>query len=80
MKYYKHISKERAYLMASFYDVQAMIRDPQGVTEHWDTPSQDTDGNWYLRKPDHLECSTVVCAFPEVEIVEGDDIEFADHL
>jgi len=76
IKYYKHVSKERAYLMASLYDVQAMISDPSGVTKHWAQPQQDVNGDWYLQKPDELECSSIICAFPEVEIVEGSDIEF----
>jgi hypothetical protein len=80
MKFYKHISKERAYLMSCFYDMQSMMKDPSGVTKHWAIPRQDINDDWYLLKPDELECSSIICVFPEVEIVEGDDIEFVDPL
>ena len=71
MKYYKHTSKERVYLMASLYDMQA-------ETRFWSKPFQDVNGDWFLQKPEILECSHIICAFPEVEIVEHDDIEFVD--
>mgnify|MGYP001179884619 CR=1 FL=1 len=80
MKYYKHVSKERVYIMASLYDIQAMMKDPSGGIKHWAPPQQDINGDWYLQKPDELECSSIICAFPEVEIVEGDEIEFVDSL
>jgi len=71
IKYYKHISKERVYLMACLYDLQSKLK-------FWAKPFQDVNGDWFLQKPDELECSHIICAFPEVEIVEHDDIEFVD--
>ena len=72
IKYYKHTSKERAFLMACLYDLQSPLT-------FWAKPFQDTNDDWFLQKPEELECSHVICAFPEVEVVDQDDVSFKDE-
>mgnify|MGYP001355096775 FL=1 len=86
MSYYKEDNKEKIALMAALYDSQQMcvelgerlsrLEKQLGtgpgvfVTRHWAKPHQDADGDWVLRKPNHLECQSVADAVGGCETVE----------
>ena len=77
-KFYKHTNKVDCYQMAAFYDLQQQIKSNDGITKHWAEPQQDAAGDWYLQKPDHLECSAVIECFPGVVIVDGADVTWPE--
>ena len=77
-KFYKHASKVDCYRMAALYDLQQQIKSNDGITKHWAAPCQDEAGDWYLQKPDGLECSVVAECYPDATIVEGADITWPE--